>query len=121
MPSCRWLLLPNRSGLHLDPLSTGKVRSDARYETRQRAHAPSKLRFGFPQMPAKEWSPPAFGWDQKRLNRVQRLAHGIIDLGDNCFIRLWPPIPECHADPGDGDLFKHMHDPRPPDGPDTLP
>lgn len=86
-----------------------------------RIHAPPQIRFGFPRMPARGATPPAFGWDEKRLNRVQRLAHGIIDLGGNCVILLWPPIPLCHSDPANGDLFKHMHDPRPPEGPNTLP
>jgi len=86
-----------------------------------RIHAPPQVRFGFPRIPAPEAPPPAFGWDEKRLNRVQRLAHGVFDLGDNCWILLWPPIPQCYFPPADGDLFKHMHDPRPPDGPNTLP
>ncbi|MHB8812639.1 MAG: hypothetical protein ACYDAE_05185 [Steroidobacteraceae bacterium] len=84
-------------------------------------HAPRRLRFGFPQMPTEEGPPPEFGWNDNRLNRIQRLAHGIIDLSDNCFIRLWPPIPWCHFEPANGDLFKHMHDPRPPERPNTLP
>lgn len=99
---------------------TGAIGEEVRKQE-TRTHAPAKLRFGFPQMPAEEGLPPAFGWDENRLNRVQRLAHGIIDLGDNCFISLWPPIAQCHSDSGNGDLFKHMHDPRPPDGPNTLP
>jgi hypothetical protein len=86
-----------------------------------RIHAPPKIRFGFPRMPAREAPAPTFGWDEKRIDRVQRLAHGIIDLGDNCFIPLWPPIPQCDSGPANGDLFKHMHDPRPPEGPNTLP
>lgn len=85
-----------------------------------RAHAPAKLRFGFPEMPAAQGPSSPFGWNANRLNRVQRLAHGIIDLGENCFIVLWFPIPQCDSD-SDDDLFGHMHDPKPPDGPNTLP
>lgn len=86
-----------------------------------RAHAPAKLRFGFPEMPAVQGPHSPFSWNENRLNRVQRLVHGIIDLGDNCFIVLWLPIPQCHSDSGDDDLFAHMHDPKPPEGPNTLP
>lgn len=86
-----------------------------------RAHARPKLRFDFPQMPATETPAPEFGWDDKHLNRIQRLAHGIIDLGDHCFIRVWPPIPECHFEPANGDLFKNMHKDERLPGPNTLP
>ena len=72
-------------------------------------------------MPAAEGPHSAFGWREESLNRVQRLAHGIIDLGDDCFIVLWFPIPQCHSDSGNGDLFEHMHDPKSPEGPNTLP
>lgn len=86
-----------------------------------RARAPPKLlRFGFPPMPAAQGPHSGFGWNENRLNRVQRLAHGIIDLGENCFIVLWFPIPQCDSD-SDGDLFEHMHDPKPLPGPNTLP
>lgn len=86
-----------------------------------RARAPAKLRFGFPLMPATHGPSSPFGWSENHLNRVQRLAHGIIDLGDNCVIILWLPIPQCHSDSGDGDLFGHMHATKPPDGPNALP
>ena len=86
-----------------------------------RADAPAKLRFGFPQMPASPGPHSPFGWNENHLNRVQRLAHGIINIGENCFIVLWFPIPQCDSDSGDDDLFEHMHDPKPPDGPNTLP
>ena len=86
-----------------------------------RADAPAKLRFGFPQMPASQGPHSTFGWNQSHLNRVQRLAHGIIDIGENCFIILWLPIPQCGSDSGDDDLFEHMHDPKQPEGPNTLP
>lgn len=84
-------------------------------------HAPPRIRFGFPQMPTEEGPSAEFGWDDKKLNRVERLAHGIIDLGDHCSFRLTLPIPWCHFEPANGDLFKHMHDPRPPPGPNSLP
>ena len=86
-----------------------------------RAHARPKLRFDFPKMPAPEAPAPEFGWNDNHLNRIQRLAHGIIDLGDHCSIRLWPPIPLCDSGPANGDLFRNMHrDERLP-GPNTLP
>lgn len=40
------------------------------------------------------------------MNRVQRLARGIIDLGHDCFIVLWFPIPQCHSEPPNGDLLE---------------
>ena len=78
-----------------------------------RADAPPKVRFGFPQMSAAKDPPPAFGWDERHINRAQRLAHGIIDLGP-CTIRLTLPIPICDfgKDSGDGDLLEDMHGPR---------
>lgn len=85
-----------------------------------RADAPAKLRFGFPQMPASQGPHSPFGWNESHLNRVQRLAHGIIDIGENCHILLWFPIPQCDSDSDDG-LFEHMHDPKQPEGPNTLP
>ncbi|HEY1892354.1 MAG TPA: hypothetical protein VGG63_18305 [Steroidobacteraceae bacterium] len=86
-----------------------------------RATAPPKMSFGFPKMPAEKAAPREWdGWDDTRINRVQRLAHGIIDLGHGCFILLFPPIPQCSSDPPEGDLFDHMHDPR-DDGPGTPP
>lgn len=86
-----------------------------------RADAPARLRFGFPQMPASPGPHSPFGWNENHLNRVQRLAHGIINIGENCFIVLWFPIPQCDSGSGDDDLFEHMHDPKAPDGPNTLP
>lgn len=106
----------SRSGIDWDSGIQREVRAELSHK-----HAPARVRFGFPQMPAEEGPPPEFGWNDNSLNRVQRLAHGIIDLSDNCFIKLWPPIPWCHAEPANGDLFKHMHDPRPPEGPNSLP
>lgn len=86
-----------------------------------RAGAPAKVRFGFPPMPAKKDLPHAFGWDDARTHRIQRLGHGVIDLGERCVITLWFPIPVCRFGkiPANGDLFKHTHGPR--DAPDSLP
>ena len=86
-----------------------------------RADARPKVRFGFPQMPAQTNPPPEFEWDEAQTHRIERLAHGIFDLNDHCFIRIWPPIPWCDFSPSNGDLFKHMHDPKPPPGPKSLP
>lgn len=98
----------------------GGIQDEVRAEL-ARAHARPKLRFDFPKMPAPEAPAPEFGWDDKHLNRIQRLAHGIIDFGDHCFILLWPPIPQCPSEPANGELFKNMHrDERLP-GPNTLP
>jgi hypothetical protein len=86
-----------------------------------RATAPPKRQFGFPKMPAEQAPPRQWdGWDETRLNRVQRLAHGVIDLGHGCFILLFPPIPQCHSDAPEGDLFDHMRDRR-DDVPGALP
>ncbi|MGH8319805.1 MAG: hypothetical protein ACREUL_17850 [Steroidobacteraceae bacterium] len=73
-------------------------------------------------MPAKQGAPPAFEWDDVHIDRVQRLVHGVIDLGDRCVITLTLPIPFCHFGKisADGDLFEHMHDPRAA-APDFLP
>lgn len=78
-----------------------------------RAKRPAKMRFDFPQMPTAKDPPAAFGWDERRINRAQRLEHGIIDLGP-CTITLSFPIPICHfgKDSGDGDLLGPMRGPR---------
>ena len=81
--------------------------------TTELAHAGErpKVSFGFPQMPATQGRLPAFGWDEAHINRVQRIEHGIIDVGP-CTITLAFPIPICHFGKGsaDGNLFEHMHD-----------
>lgn len=81
--------------------------------TTELAHAAArpKATFGFPQVPAKEARPPAFGWDEAHIDRVQRIEHGIIDVGP-CTITLAFPIPVCHFGKGaaNGDLFEHLHD-----------
>lgn len=86
-----------------------------------RAGAPPKMRFDFPQMPAAKDPPPAFGWDERHIDRTQRLVHGIIDLGP-CTIKLTFPIPICHfgKDSGNGDLFAPMQGSR-TDEPGSLP
>lgn len=70
-----------------------------------------KVSFGFPQAPAKGDPPPAFGWDEAHTDRIQRIEHGIIDVGP-CTITLAFPIPICHFGKrsANGDLFEHMHD-----------
>ena len=75
------------------------------------AAARPKATFGLPQFPAKPAPPPAFGWDEARINRVQRIEHGIIDVGP-CTITLAFPIPICHFGKraANGDLFEHLHD-----------
>lgn len=77
------------------------------------ADAPPKVRFGFPKVSVTKDPPPAFGWDERHINRAQRLEHGIIDLGP-CTITLSFPIPICHfgKDSGDGDLFGPMRNPQ---------
>lgn len=72
-------------------------------------------------MPARGRLPPEFGWDEARIHRIQRLENGIIDLGDRCLIKLPFPIPICRFGrlPANGELFKHMHDPR--SAPGSLP
>ncbi|HET9106893.1 MAG TPA: hypothetical protein VFN79_06845 [Steroidobacteraceae bacterium] len=79
-----------------------------------RAGVTRTLRFGFPRMPAHVRAAPEFGWDEARIDRMQRLENGIIDLGDRCVIKLSFPIPICRFGriPANGDLFKHMDDPR---------
>lgn len=61
-----------------------------------------KVRFDFPRMPAAKDPPPPFPWDERHINRVQRLVHGIIDLGP-CTINLTFPIPICHFGKDSGD------------------
>jgi hypothetical protein len=72
------------------------------------------LRFGFPRMRPHTTALPEFAWDKARIDRIQRLENGIIDLGERCVIKLPFPIPICRFGriPANGDLFKHMHDPR---------
>jgi hypothetical protein len=97
----------------------GAIQGEVRKLTRPAA--PPKLRFGFfPVMPVEKTPPHWNGWDEARIDRTQRLAHGIIDLGVGCVIVLWFPIPQCHSEPARGDLFKHMRD-RPDEGPGALP
>jgi hypothetical protein len=76
-----------------------------------RAGERPKVSFGFPQAPAKQDPRPAFGWDEAHIDRVQRIEHGIIDVGP-CTITLAFPIPICHFGKGsaNGDLFEHIHD-----------
>lgn len=83
--------------------------------------APPKMQFGFPKMPAEETVPHWDGWDQDRIDRVQRLAHGLIDLGHGCVISLWFPIPQCHSEAARGDLFRNLHDHHPDEIPGSLP
>jgi len=86
-----------------------------------RSRAPPRLRFDFPLMPAPQAAPAEFAWDERSTDRIQRLTQGVFDFGQHCFIRLWPPVPQCHFEPANGDLFKHMHGPRPLAGPNTPP
>jgi hypothetical protein len=80
---------------------------------------PPGMRFGFPSMPVEKALPHWDGWDEVRINRIQRLAHGVIDIG-HCFILLWPPIPQCPPETVNGDLFKNMRQPR-DEPPGSLP
>jgi hypothetical protein len=82
-----------------------------------RANARPGVRFGFPQMPAETDAPPAFGWDEAHIDRVQRLEHGVIDLGP-CVITLAFPIPICHfgSGGGNGDLLKRIEPRSEPPG-----
>lgn len=84
--------------------------------------APPKIRFGFPKMPVEEAAPPHWdGWDDAHIDRVQRLAHGIIDLGHGCYMLLFLPIPQCHSEPANGDLFSNLHDHHPDEIPGSPP
>lgn len=93
------------------------IRHVARAEA-ARAGAKPALRFGFPRMPTHGKALPEFGWDKARIDRIQRLENGIIDLGDRCVIKLSFPIPICRFGRirANGDLFKHMNDPRKAEG-----
>lgn len=81
--------------------------------TTELSHTPGrpKVSFGFPQAPAKQAPLPAFGWDETHIDRLQRIEHGVIDVGP-CTITLAFPIPICHFGKrsANGDLFDHMHD-----------
>lgn len=99
---------PSRSAFDWQRAIRGEVGQEV-----ARANGPPRKRFDLPAMPAQQAPPREWdGWDDTRINRVQRLAHGIIDLGHGCFILLFPPIPQCHSDPPEGDLFDHMRDRR---------
>lgn len=90
----------------------GAIRGEVRQESAHAA-APPRMRFELPKMPVQESQPREWeGWDDTRINRVQRLAHGIIDLGHGCYMLLFPPIPQCHSEPADGHLFDHLRDRR---------
>lgn len=79
-----------------------------------RAGEQPTLHFGFPRMRPHTTALPEFGWDKARIDRIRRLENGIIDLGERCVIKLPFPIPICRFGriPANGELFKHMHDPR---------
>jgi hypothetical protein len=84
--------------------------------------APPKMNFGFPKIPVEEAAPPRWdGWDDTRIDRVQRLAHGIIDLGHGCYMLLFLPIPQCHPETAKGDLFRNLHDHHPDEIPGSPP
>jgi hypothetical protein len=84
--------------------------------------APPKIRFGFPKIPVEEEAVPHWdGWNEERIDRVQRLAHGIIDLGHGCYMLLYLPIPQCHSEAAKGDLFNDPHNHHPDEIPDSAP
>lgn len=79
------------------------------------------MRFDIPKMPLERAPPREWdGWDEVSGHRLQRLAHGIIDLGHGCFIRLPIPIPQCDSEPANGDLFNPARDRR-DEAPGSLP
>ncbi|HUA25524.1 MAG TPA: hypothetical protein VMA54_15455 [Steroidobacteraceae bacterium] len=83
---------------------------------------PPKMQFGFPKMPAEEAAPNQWGgWNEAHIDRVQRLAHGIIDLGHGCYMLLYLPIPQCPSEPPNGDLFKDLHGHHPDEIPGSPP
>jgi hypothetical protein len=99
---------PSRPSLDWQGAIQGEVRKEL-----ARASEPPRKRFDLPARPALEAPPHEWdGWDETRTHRIQRLAHGIIDLGHGCYILLFPPIPQCHSEPPEGDLFDHMRDRR---------
>ena len=72
--------------------------------------------------PAEEGAPLHWdGWDEARIDRIQRLAHGLIDLGHGCYMLLFLPIPQCPSDPPNGDLFRDLHGHHPGEVPGSLP
>jgi len=81
--------------------------------------APKPREFGAPHVaPTPPVKPPEFGWSHSRTNRVERGPGSVgIHLGDHCVIAL-SPLPSVVCSPGkkevNGDLFKHMRDPRQP-------
>jgi hypothetical protein len=84
--------------------------------------APPRIRFGFPKMPVEEAAPLRWdGWDAAHIDRVQRLAHGLIDLGHGCYMLLFLPIPQCPSDPPNGDLFRDLHGHHPDEIPGSPP
>jgi hypothetical protein len=84
--------------------------------------AAPKVRFGLPKMPVEKAAPSHWdGWDEAHIDRLQRLAHGIIPLSHGCYMLLFLPIPQCPSDPPNGDLFKDLHGHHPDEIPGSPP
>ncbi len=116
-------IVPSKSQKHTSRSAfdwEGAIQGAVRKEL-TRPVAPAKMTFGFPKMPVEETVPHWDGWDEERIDRVQRLAHGIIDLGHGCYMLLFLPIPQCHSDAARGDLFRNLHDHHPDEIPGALP
>ena len=83
-----------------------------------RAERPPQVTFGFPRMPPHAPPHHPFGWDYAATHRIEVRPGGtIMNLSDRCAIAFIPfPIPFCRigAIPVNGNLFKHMSDPRNP-------
>jgi len=81
--------------------------------------APKPREFGAPHVaPKPPAKPPEFGWSHSRTHRVERGPGSLgVHLGDHCVI-AFTPLPFLVCTPGkkeaNGDLFKHMRDPRQP-------
>jgi hypothetical protein len=107
---------PSRSAIDWQGAIRGEVSRELTH-----AHAVPRVRFGIPKMPVERAAPHEWdGWDEVHGHRIQRLAHGIIDLGHGCFIKLPIPIPQCDSEPANGDLFNHLRDRR-DEAPGPLP
>ena len=94
---------------------SGAMQREVRAEESQ---APArKLRFGFPQQPARAAAVPEFGWDYASTHRLQALPQGgmLINLNDRCGLVFYGFLfPFCRIGriPVNGHLFDHMRDRR---------
>lgn len=83
------------------------------------------VRIGFPRLPARAPHRHRFGWDYAATHRIEELPTGgiLVMLNDHCAL-VFAPLPFGGCALGgikaNGNLFKHMDEPR-KQGPGSLP